>query len=219
MKIRQFSLALITALNIGLNVSTKADAPNFNGGYVAAAAGANGMTTKVIFQDPTPEAISVDYGHTNVVGSIATGMHWNVSPGILGFNVFADFGNNIAELSVTDPAATVSINLKQKESYGISLEPGFELEKSTMAYLKLSYIQSKFDIEFTVSGLGSASEEKTYTGFGYGVGLKQLINSNLFAFTEWQEADYVTKDTDTKSVTVNVKPKNTVGLLGLGWQF
>ena len=71
MKIRQFSLALITALNIGLNVSTKADAPNFNGGYVAAAAGANGMTTKVIFQDPTPEAISVDYGHTNVVDTIA----------------------------------------------------------------------------------------------------------------------------------------------------
>jgi outer membrane immunogenic protein len=205
-KSRAWQLAGLALAGFGL--SSVAQSQSFNGAYIDAGIGFRGTTANV----SVPGA-SVDVGKSSALGSVAAGWSWNPGGGfVLGVGAFAnDGGSSAAELS----AGGDRIGLKQKEGYGVSIEPGVEMGQSNVAYLKLSANWAKFEATASASGLGSASTSDTYTGFGYGAGVKHLMNNNMFVFAEWQQVDFQSKDVNG----VTIKPKNTLGLIGVGWQF
>jgi opacity protein-like surface antigen len=205
-KLRALRLAGLVVAGFGL--SSVAHSQSFNGGYIDVGVGFRGTTANV-----TVPGASVDMGKSGALGSVAAGWSWNPGGGfVLGVGAFANDGSSsAAQLS----AGGATLGLKQKEGYGVSIEPGVEMGQSNVAYLKLSANWAKFEGAASLSGLGSISTSDTYTGFGYGAGVKHLMNNNMFVFAEWQQVDFQSKDVSG----VTIKPKNTLGLIGVGWQF
>ena len=59
-----------------------------------------------------------------------------------------------------------------------------------------------------------------FAGFGYGLGLKHMVNTSAFVYAEWRQVNYERKtyayggcDSET------IKPKTTLGLFGAGIKF
>lgn len=216
-----YRLSLVGLLAAGCAVSSVAYSQSFSGFYVDAGIGYGAMTSTVEVAEPSIGSTSLDIGKSNFLGSLAGGWTWNPGGGfVLGIGAFANLGgSDAAELTSTDSTGTYTIGLKQKESYGITIEPGFEVHPGTVVYAKLTAAQAKLEATVSETGFGSASQSETFTGYGFGAGVKHLINKNLFVFAEWQQIQYQSKSWTDVGATLTVKPTSTLGLIGVGWQF
>lgn len=218
---------VISAIVFGatLSVATTTHAQQFSGPYVNAGIGFKSSTMKFTLVDTDPadsSTTSGDFlGHSEFFGSVAAGWNWNPSgPFVLGVGIFADLGSTKAgDVDFTDSTGTTSSSIKQKNRYGIALEPGYEFNPRTVGYLKLTWNRSKYDFSSNDSTSGFPSVSLDFDGYGYGAGLKYLATDNIFVFAEWMQVQYDDKSVTMGTITNTFKPRNTLGLIGVGWQF
>lgn len=232
-------LACATMLCVGIAFSMQAMGQGFSGPYANVGIGfkSSDLESSDTFGPVSLGAAGTQSGSSsgsgggqaNFFGSIAAGWNWNpAGPFVLGLGVFADLGSStVSTSSFTDittiPGGTFvfagSGTAKQKNRYGIAVEPGYEFTPRTVGYLKLSWNWSKY--EFTDSDTTDplASFSTTYNGIGYGVGLKHLVTDHAFAFVEWVWVDYGSKSSTVGTATTTIEPGNTLALVGIGWQF
>jgi opacity protein-like surface antigen len=196
--------AMILAGTLG--TSSAVFAASFDGFYVGAGLGLRGTSSKVTESSTATEIDGI--GKNDVFGTVLAGYSWSPN-GVFNIaaNVWYDFGDN--KTTVTTSGLTGDFKLK--DTYGLSIEPGWYMGTNTLGYLKLSYARTK--LEVSVSGLGSASEN--FDGFGYGVGIKHLVTPNVYLFVEAEQRPYNSKTFNS----VDVKPTETLGTFGVGFKF
>ena len=232
-------LAGATMVVVGVTLATPAMGQGFSGPYVSAGIGFKSSDFKLSETDgptatgpgttQTDSASAKAGGRSVFFGSIAAGWDWNPSgPFVLGFSLFADLGSStVAETSgttvTTGPGGTTvtpsSSEIKQKDRFGIYVEPGYEFTPRTVGYAKLGWNRSKYQFSDSDPTLPLSSFSATFNGFAYGVGLKHLMTDRLFVFVEWVQVDYGSKSSTVGTATTTIEPNNSLALIGAGWRF
>ncbi|GAA4027165.1 porin family protein [Actimicrobium antarcticum] len=115
-----------------------------------------------------------------------------------------------AGLGDLDAGASNGISVKAKDMYSVYLEPGYRVTDTTLVYGKVAYQSMKGEI----AGAGGSASD-TFNGYGVGVGVRSMISKNVYWQAEITEVDYRSKSLNG----VDVEPKQTLGTVGVGYQF
>ncbi len=129
----------------------------------------------------------------------------------------ADGSSNISVVEDGERASANS-NVKARGSWAVSILPGMKLNDSTLAYIRLGYIQTDFKASGSVTVDGataSASNSKWKGGFIGGVGMETWIADNVSLRGEYQYSAY----SNFSNTFGKVKPSNSSFTLGLGYHF
>lgn len=168
----------------------------------------------------------------------------------LASNVFYVIGNqsagNVSNTTngvvTVDPSLSATQNLsgsyKLKNTWGISVEPGYYVSKNLLGYLKFAYVSSTANGSFSCSTSDSAclsgpytyttnssfSSNKTINGVGYGFGGKYQITQNVYGALDFLYVDYSKISQDFSWTGINVssasfKPQQYMGFLSIGYKF
>ena len=98
-----------------------------------------------------------------------------------------------------------------KDNYSLYVEPGVLVSPKTLAYGKLSFQGASGELK---SSAGTSSRDD-YTGYGFGLGVRTLLNANVYVQAEIMQVNYNEKS----SLGLSAKPSSTLGNIGLGYQF
>ena len=105
----------------------------------------------------------------------------------------------------------VDYDWKGKDLYSLYVEPGFKVSNTTLAYGKLSYQGANGEVKLST---GQTTKDD-YAGYGFGVGLRTMLNQNVYLQAEIMQVNYSEKTT----LGLTAKPSTTLGSLGVGYQF
>ena len=109
-----------------------------------------------------------------------------------------------------------NVNGKLKDHYSVYVEPTYLLNDKTGVFLNVSYNKAK--------DTGTASDGVTISenvsAYGYGVGVKNFIDKNLFIKAQLNYVNYGSENTvSSDGVDTTVKPKTTTALISIGYKF
>lgn len=124
-------------------------------------------------------------------------------------------GKDAGHETFTDAFGTSTIELEQKNHWGIGVEAGWKLAAPTTLYAKVAWHRAKFEGTLAADGF-SESRSKNFDGWGYGLGLRHSVNNNLYVFAEWQQVEFEDQEI---AEGINLDPRNTIGLIGVGYRF
>ena len=191
---------------IALASSSLAFAGSFEGAYVGAGAGGQYTENKNYNDGNNTGAMS----DTHFLGQVTAGYGIDLTKDFnLTTNVFFNLSN--------DKAGSVNaVTGKTKNNIGISVEPGYYVNKDTLAYVKLGYARLDSKLDDPING----SSNTTLDGFLYGAGVKYHIDKNVFVGAEVAEYNYGNNSvTFGSGNTASYKTNQTTGLINLGYQF
>ncbi len=195
-------------------------------GYVSGGLGFNAVTGDVVNLHPAkpgdPPALPANStsGISNFTGQIEGGARFampnddNIIFGVgLYINPFTlkadDENDNLGE------GLTIDI----KDMRGLVGEVGWKLGASTVAYGKVSLNQGRMEGTFRAPGAITGPITQSFSGIGFGAGLRQSLASNMYVFTEWHHIVGSKVSFALEGGYHNIKPKLTTGLVGAGWTF
>jgi outer membrane immunogenic protein len=132
----------------------------------------------------------------------------------------ADGSVGISSSTAGPPAtsSSINVNVKARGSWAVSVLPGMKLNDSTLAYVRLGYIQTNFKASGSATDDGvtfSASNNKWKGGFIGGVGMETWVADNVSLRGEYQYSAY----SNFSNGFGSVKPSNSSFTLGLGYHF
>jgi opacity protein-like surface antigen len=106
---------------------------------------------------------------------------------------------------------------KLKDHYSIYLEPTYLLNDKTGVFLNLSYNNAKDTAKADSDGI---TFSKDVSGYGYGVGIKNFIDKNLFVKAQVNYVKYDSENTTSSDdVATTISPKTTTALISVGYKF
>lgn len=213
---QQLSMPAGLMMVCAVAVSPAMAADSFAGPGIAVAAGQK-STTMNDTVTAGGVAASAYTGDTSVFGQISGEYTFSVGANVrLGAGVFLDVGDGKAgSATFTAGGATATASFKETRRYGVAVEPGIALGDNALVYMKLTYNRARGEASSTA---GSGSE--TFAGFGYGLGLKHMVNTSVFVYAEWQQVNYERKTyAYSGGASETIKPKTTLGLFGVGTKF
>ena len=161
----------------------------------------------------------------NFSGAIGLGYNYSVAPNlVLGLGVdynplAVKSGQNALSKNVTTGSNTTT---QASNRYNIFVTPGYQFGADKLGYIKLGYSaeQIKAEITNTTSNVKAGSGTSNASGYIVGLGYKQLINKNIYAFGE---VNYMTYSNTSISVLsglgVNTTPSAYQALVGVGYKF
>ncbi len=101
------------------------------------------------------------------------------------------------------------VSLKSKNLYAINVEPGYLVSNTTVAYAKIAYQSMKGEVQMTGGGT------QDFHGTGYGLGVRTMLDKNLYLQFEASQVDY-----NAASISgVSYRPKQTTASIGIGYRF
>ncbi len=165
-------------------------------------------------------AIGLSFGNSSAkldsnLGSTSTGEDsvWGILSGEYGFAVSPKAVIGVgASIDLGDTkygnqsALGTTVSLKAKDKYSVFVAPGYALSNNTLAFVKLGYHHAKGE-------LGAQSE--SFNGFGIGLGVRTMLDKNMFLQLEATRVDYSRKDV----LGGSIKPSSTFGTLSVGYHF
>ena len=139
----------------------------------------------------------------------------------MGANVFYTVGDSSdSVIYVNKDSSTVTS--KYKNTWGVSFEPGFNLNENLLVYGKLGYVRSDLSIS-VVNNANIGTASATLNGVLYGAGAKYLIDKDIYIGAEVAQYDY---GSNSEILTLkgdpnilNHKNQQTVGVLSVGYYF
>jgi opacity protein-like surface antigen len=163
------------------------------------------------------------------IGTITAGYNFSVSPTfLLGVGVdYLPFNSSSGDYTQTNSSLSPSTSngtWKTKGSYNVFLSPGFLIDKEKLFYGKIGYTGTS--VESTPSGGSSGSVN--LSGYSLGLGYKQIVSKNWYAFGEGVYSSYGSKNqtgtgpwasggTYSYNAKVGVNTMNFI--VGVGYQF
>ena len=234
MNTKKLGSALISLMAMGIAVPAAHAADDFDGAYV-------GLSTGVVqnqvdftwsgrYSDNSAWADVVEgMSRHGGAGRLSAGYGFHTSGRIhLGVSGFADFGQReMGQYGYGEsgpPVYVYSMEAKLKDLRGLALEPGWALSESTMAYLRLGVTYGK--VEFASSYLddgetGLETVTKNVRGTALGWGIKHMVSPRLFVGVEVNYTRFGTETVllDNGAEQVDFKPRQTQGLVTLGYRF
>ncbi len=163
-----------------------------------------------------------------------TSIGYSKALGSEGFNMagslFYVIGNqNAGNVSSTFVGSGGSLteagNVKFENTWGVSIEPGWNFAKSSLGFLKLAWVNSTYKGNLSAN-LTSFSDptrnataatygSKNLNGFGYGLGVKHMLTQNIFAAVDVLGVSYQSYE----NYGVSAKPSQWMGFASLGYRF
>ena len=177
-------------------LSANAQSSNFEGASVALNVNSATLTTAIS---------TVAVGESSTNGSIQGAYSFALSESGL-FSVGATYA--LGDLKAGS-ISTSSITVKAKNLYTIYAEPAI-VNGNTAFYGKLAYIATK-----GVLTTSSTTYNSNFSGIGYGVGIRTLMDKNMYVQVEFMNSNF-------NSNTINgttVEPDGTIGTIGIGYKF
>jgi len=143
---------------------------------------------------------------------------------VLGLGVTYDFKKaKTGGLSFQNSAVT--FNNELKNHYSIYVQPTYVINKDSAMFAKIGrhFAKANFSSNLDFGGDEFVTASKNVTGWGYGLGLKTFLTSNLFVQAEAGVVDYedfnFTADDDGDVYNVSIKPKTTNATISVGYKF
>lgn len=203
-----------------LALSSLAMAGNFDGASLKLDAVANSSQTTL--KDYSPDGKVSDI---NTVGRISLNYSQAIDTFNLAGGVFAVLGTSksgsLRSFS-DDTGGTWSDSFKLKNVMGVSIEPGYNLNDSTLLYTKFSYVRATgtntYDYTNADVPEDAGSAKRTHNGFGFGVGAKVKLSGNLYGTIEVEQYNFNSKSYYS-DVSETYKPRMLMGSVGIGYQF
>ena len=213
---------LVVAATAMMAGSVMAAGSAFEGFNAQLGAGYNSYSPTITDQPNPGTASSFTMGNG---GSIAVRPGLGYTAGLgdtftLGGLVEYDIVNSknvaVSQYDPTKKSTTNGINMQQKNTTTFSLLPGIAIDETTMAYAKLGY--STFKTQLTYPG-GSGSI--TNGSYNYGLGVKKLIDKNVYVFGEGNYSTIVSKTQPYNDGTGSTKFAGSSYnlIVGLGYKF
>ena len=197
-------------------ISTVAAAGSFDGPSVQAGVSINAAHTSL--KDYSPDGKVAD---TNVVGNLS--LNYNKSYGSfnLGGGIFAMLGsqksgslNSFAQNS----GGVWSDSWKLKNVWGVSIEPGYYVNNSVLAYAKVSYVQATGSNTYDYGGGDAGSTNHKHEGLGLGAGVKFMITNDLYGAVEIEQINFNSKSY-WSDVPETYKPSLLKAGVSIGYKF
>lgn len=193
----QLLSVLICALGL---TSAFADAGSLDGQFIQLGVGGSRNAVSLSgAQDPNSSAsLNNNVSSSSFNGLVAIGHSQDLGAmdsklkGInLGLSAFFMLGNqkglaNSSSGSSNDGTYTgiVGGNFAIKNTWGISLEPGYYLQDTTLAYLKMAYVGAQGDASIYYSGSTTGPSyvggNRAVSGYGLGFGVKQVLTEHVY---------------------------------------
>lgn len=111
-------------------------------------------------------------------------------------------------------------SVTEKNHFSLFVAPTYQLNDSTLGFLKLAYHRSKVEMENNINWSNqftswSRSSSKTLNGYGVGLGVRSHLFNNIYANLELQRVMYSTDSI----VTADLGTGTTIGSFGLSYSF
>ena len=108
----------------------------------------------------------------------------------------------------------------EKNHFSLFVAPTYQLNDSTLGFVKLAYHRSKVEMENNINwnnefSSWSRSSSKTLNGYGIGFGVRSHLYNNIYANLELQRVMYSTDSI----VTADLGTGTTIGSFGLSYSF
>ena len=108
----------------------------------------------------------------------------------------------------------------EKNHFSLFVAPTYQLNDSTLGFVKLAYHRSKVEMENNINWSNefsnwSRSSSKTLNGYGVGFGVRSHLYNNIYANLELQRVMYSTDSI----VTADLGTGTTIGSFGLSYSF
>lgn len=108
----------------------------------------------------------------------------------------------------------------EKNHFSLFVAPTYQLNDSTLGFVKLAYHRSKVEMENNINWPNqftswSRGSSKTLNGYGVGLGLRSHLFNNIYANLELQRVMYSTDSI----VTADLGTGTTIGSFGLSYSF
>lgn len=200
--------ASIAIMSFAAQTYVLAQAKNFAGPSLAINGGYVSGNTKL-----TNGASSIDFGESTTLlgGDIA--YTFPVDNNLfVALGATYDFGKTKGG-KVTDPEDNLTLSLD--EHYSFYIQPGYTINNNTAIFAKLSHNQAEGKLAVTTTGNYGGSATKDISGWGYGFGIKSLLNNNFFIQAEVSLVEY-----DSVTVgTTKVEAEVVSGIISVGYKF
>ena len=111
-------------------------------------------------------------------------------------------------------------NVTEKNHFSLFVAPTYQINDSTLGFLKLAYHRSKVEMQNNINWSNeftswSQSNSKTLNGYGVGLGVRSHLYNNIYANLELQRVMYSTDSI----VTADLGTGTTIGSFGLSYSF
>ena len=213
-------------------VSGLACAGGFDGPFVQLGIGGSYTSTKVTgLSTGAGSSANGTVSGGSVNGLVAAGYSQEIADS--GFNLAANLfyvvgnqksgSNSSTATNSSNYTASIGTDNKLENTFGISVEPGWNFTKETLGYVKLAWVntQSKNSISFSNSDPLSSqdSANKNLNGFGYGLGIKQMITKEIFAGIDLMGVTYGSNKPGGDYAGSSFKPSQFLGFASIGYKF
>lgn len=210
---RTLGICLLVFLPISLN------AKDIGGASIYA--GINWSATTVEVSGNTSADLPVDIngiGQQAITAQI--GGDYMFTPGddgvvIVGLS-YDPSGYTVADGTITSTGGTsTTLNAEIDSILSVYVAPGLKVNPSTALYAKLAYQEG--DASAVVSGINfsDVNLSRTFSGLGYGFGIRTVLKDGLFAAAEVLRTNY----DDEGFESLNYGNGSTTGSLMIGLQF
>jgi opacity protein-like surface antigen len=141
---------------------------------------------------------------------------------VVGLGVTYDF-KKVKTGGLTFEDSALTFNNELKNHYSIYVQPTYVINKDSAMFAKIGRHFAKAN--FSLNDFFGEDEEfvtasKNVTGWGYGLGLKTFLTSNLFVQAEAGIVDYEDFNFTVDEVyNVSIKPKTTNATISVGYKF
>lgn len=207
-----------SALFLGIT-SSVSFAGSFDGPFMQVGIGFANAQNKVTtnWPDANIDATVTDSGF---VGQIAGGYSLSWSRYFLAASAYYVIGDQEAgSINLSSPQyGENTYDFKNTNTWGITIDPGINLNDSTTAYLKLGYGQTAAKGSELFQN-ETYNYDKTYGGFSYGAGVKYRLTPNLYGMAEILQTNYDSATFNFPDGSVSFKPSSLIGTVGMGYKF
>ena len=204
----------------GLSMGAFAQAKNFEGMNVTGSIGYQSATAKITdislagltVDDSKPAGITLNLGLEYIAAindQYTLGLGVETNPLASNSARFETYFNGT---KIPNNGGTTTVS----SSYGLFVSPGMAVNKETLVYGKLGYVQ--VTTKGTNDGATNPPSETT-NGYGLGLGLKQLMGKNTFLFGELNYLILQSKSGSGGGITYKTGGSAMSGAVGIGYKF
>jgi len=166
-----------------------------------------------------PGWLDVNVSDTSPVGEVAGGYSRSFGNFNLAASAYYTLGDQKAG-NFTDAEYHTSVQVRLKNTWGISIEPGFNAGESTLVYASLGYGETRGSfVEY--DSKGTFPWDQTLHGFSFGAGVKYKFTPNIYGVAELRQTNFQSKSIGFGGVypEASFKPNSLNGVVGVGCKF
>ena len=181
---------------------------------------------------------TTNYSADGIAGGIFAGIKFYVSEGIY-LSPEVNLGTSNADGGYTEGyrdsngnSGSYSIKAEAGQSYGFGVLLGKDLTASTSIYGRLGYQRTEYELTESGTGFDTISDDETFGGIRYGIGLETAMTNNLALRLDWSLTNYSDESfsqsetfsdgfggTETVTGSYSFDPTENLFQVGLSYRF